>query len=76
MKTWQEAHDRAEAVRKARFEKKAATERADVLENAAAAAMKAYNNSKIARKIAADEAKAKRDEEYDRTMDVKRLATE
>ena len=58
MKKWQQEHDKAEAIRKAKFEKKAATERANVLETAAADAMSAYNNSKRARKIAAEEAKA------------------
>jgi len=76
LKKWQIAHDKAEAIRKAKFEKDATAERARVLEGAAADAMKAYHNSKVARKIAAEEAKAKRDEAYDRAMDAKRLSLE
>jgi hypothetical protein len=76
LKKWQAAHDAAEAIRKAKFEKFATSERARVLETAAANAMKRYHNSKIARKIAAEEAKAKRDEAYDRSMDAKRLSLE
>lgn len=38
--------------------------------------MKKYHNSKVARKIAAEEAKVKRNEAYDRAMDAKRLSLE
>lgn len=74
IKKWQQEHDKAEEIRKARFEKKAAKERAIVLEKAAADAMKAYHKSKLARKLALEEQKARRDEEYDQEMDAKRLA--
>lgn len=74
MKQWEVQHDKAENLRKAKFEKTAALERSNVLETAAADAMKAYHNSSVARKIDAEEAKARRDEEYDQQMDSKRLA--
>lgn len=45
-----------------------------MLETAAADAMKAYHSSKLARKISLEEAKARKDEQYDRAMDSKRLA--
>jgi hypothetical protein len=76
LKKWQSAHDASEAIRKAKFEKFATADRARVLESAAANAMKSYHNSKIARKIAAEEAKAMKDEAYDRMMDAKRLSLE
>jgi hypothetical protein len=76
LRKWQSAHDAAEAIRKAKFEKFATSERARVLETAAANAMKRYHNSKLARKIASEEAKAERDEAYDRSMDAKRVAME